>query len=314
MKLKLSCASLTLIAVLILAASHLWAQFALRPAQASENVILRMSSPYPPGHPSTQAAEYFAGLVEQKTNARIRVQVFPNAELGSCESSLEQLQFGGIAFSVTPCLALPDGTCRADLPAGQPMQADSAALERLQMAVLAHLTPDYRCIANNSHPLYSGSDGAGLTLHSYDDSRMLEQLCGLGFSAVTLSSASLELSISHGYVDGAELAFMEYVSCEYYRILPYVSLFDGPRSPDLIVASRVTLGGLSVELQNIIADCAAAAEEYHMALLPQSQAEAAALLAQQKVALLPQAAQTAPPEEWERLRSGFVGAVQEAAP
>lgn len=314
MKLKLSCVLLTLFTATLLVASQVWTLVVLRPVPASENIVLRMVSPYPPSHPSTQTAEYFARLVEEKTGARIRIQVSSNVELGSPESSLEQLQFGGIAFSVVPCLALPAGRRRTDLEAGQPLGADLDTLNLLQMTVLCDLTPDYRCIANNSRPLSGQTDGTGLTLHAYDAAETLQPLKELGFSVVTLSGTSLDSSISHGYLDGVELTFMEYVSSEYFRILPFLSLFDGPKSPDLIIASKVALGNLPVESQNIIADCAAAAAEYHAQILPQSQREAMEQLAQHGVELLPLRAGMLPPEEWEGLRALFVGAAQEEHP
>lgn len=314
MKIKLSCVLLTLFTVIMLVSSQIWAQDALRPMSESGNAVLRMISPYPQTHPSTQAAEYFAQLVEKETNSRIHIQVFSNVELGGTDSSLEQMQFGGIAFSIVPCFSLPEELRYADDSSEQLLQADPDALGLLQMTVLCNLTPDYRCIANNSRPLDSQANGNGLTLHTYDAAEIREPLEALGFSVVTLSGASLDSSISHGYIDGTELAFMEYVSGEYFRILPFLSLFDGPRSSDSIIASRVTWGGLSVEDQKIIAECAAATVEYHALLLPQSQAEAMEQLAQYKISLQPPSVQTTPPEKWEDLRTMFVRTAQEKQP
>lgn len=311
MKLKLYCVALTIAAVLLLGGSTMWTRSVLQPAPAAANTVLRMVSPYPAGHPSTRTAEYFASLVEERTGARIQVQVTPDPELDSDEASLEQLGFGGIAFSVVRCMSLPQ---EARSLSGQAYEADAQMLDRQNLAVLAALQPDYRCIANNSRPLYCRERGDGLTLHAIAAEELAYRLETLGFSVVSLSGASLDSSLNYGYIQGAELGFMEYASGGYARALPYLSLFDGPLSPDLILASQVTLGGLSAEDQKIIAACAQEAAAWQAELLPQSQAAALDQLAAEGVSLLPAAALSTPPDEWFGLRGSFVGCVQEDAP
>lgn len=311
MKLKRYCLMLTLATALLLGASTAWAYSALKPPPAAASTVLRMASPYPAGHPSTQTAEYFARLVEEGTDGRILVQVSTEPELDSDEASLEQLRFGGIAFSVVRSLSLPR---EARSLRGGAFEADAGVLDRQNIAVLAALAPDYRCIANNTRPLYSRERGDGLALQASAAAELVRGLETLGFSVVSLSGASLDSSLNYGYIQGAELAFMEYASCDYARVLPHLSLFDGPLSPDLILASQVTLGGLSAEDQRTIAACAAAAADYQAGLLPQSQAAALERLAGQGVPLLPLAAQETPPGDWFSLRESFVGSVQEDGP
>ena len=49
-------------------------------------------------YPTTQGAYRFAQLVNERTQGRIQIRVYANAQLGDEQSTLEQLRFGGIDF------------------------------------------------------------------------------------------------------------------------------------------------------------------------------------------------------------------------
>jgi TRAP-type C4-dicarboxylate transport system substrate-binding protein len=62
-------------------------------------LVLRYADNQPENYPTTKAAHYFASLVKERTEGAIEVSVFSNGELGSENSVLEQIQFGGVDFS-----------------------------------------------------------------------------------------------------------------------------------------------------------------------------------------------------------------------
>ena len=59
-------------------------------------LILRYADNQPEDYPTTRAAEYFAQLVEARTQGKIRVRLYCNGELGDENQVFEQVQFGGI--------------------------------------------------------------------------------------------------------------------------------------------------------------------------------------------------------------------------
>ena len=59
-------------------------------------LILRYADNQPEDYPTTAAAAYFAQLVEERTQGKIRVRLYCNGELGNENQVLEQVQFGGI--------------------------------------------------------------------------------------------------------------------------------------------------------------------------------------------------------------------------
>ena len=63
--------------------------------------VLKFSHTDQPGGLRQKAAELFAQKVEQYTQGRYKVQVFPAAQLANDPKAVEQLQLGGIDFTVT---------------------------------------------------------------------------------------------------------------------------------------------------------------------------------------------------------------------
>lgn len=289
MKLKHICI-LLIAATASMTAHSIWRFWnTLGGAAAETKTILRMAVPYPSGHPSVDTAEFFAGQVEEKTEGRIQICVYPNSRLGKEESTIEQLKFGGIAFSTVCTLALPEGTAILEtFPAtdsdGREQKISSGVKEMLvpnedllnqqMLQVLAVYEPDSRCIANSRMPMKTDADGVGLSIQAYDSDILTERLQGMGLKVVLPSGGSLDSSLNNGYIDGTELAFMEYSAGGYGDILPYLYLYDALPAPDIILASQVSMGNLSSDDQKIILSCAQQAKEYQQKILAVCQKKA----------------------------------------
>ena len=63
--------------------------------------VLKFSHTDQPGGARQKAAELFAQKVEQYTQGRYKVQVYPAGQLANDPKGVEQLQLGGIDFTVT---------------------------------------------------------------------------------------------------------------------------------------------------------------------------------------------------------------------
>ena len=59
-------------------------------AMADDPITLRLSNNQPDGNVTTQACEWFAEQVKERTNGRIEIQVYNNGTLGDAVSCLEQ--------------------------------------------------------------------------------------------------------------------------------------------------------------------------------------------------------------------------------
>ena len=83
---------------LSLTALALAAAFAL---PASAQTILKFSHTDQPGGSRQKSAEVFAKKVEEYTQGRYKVQIYPAGQLANDPKAVEQLQLGGVDFTVS---------------------------------------------------------------------------------------------------------------------------------------------------------------------------------------------------------------------
>ncbi len=286
MKLKHICTLSVLLAagVMILGVCQSW-RFLHKPLSDSK-IILRMAVPYADAHPSTLTASYFADLVRTRTDDRIQIQVFPNTRLGNESETIEQLEFGGIAFSIVCTLALEEEyvISAANPLSDQPehtvlLLPDKNALDHTRLETLAVLYPDLRCIANNKYPLkvpvpLTPENQKRLVIQAHDSDLLKRHLTALGVLAVQSQEKDLAGSLNYGYIDGIELTLAEYTASNLSGLLPYLSVTEGLLAPDMILASQVSMGNLTAADQNIIRSCAADAAAYQEKILKGQQTSA----------------------------------------
>lgn len=76
-------------------------------ANAERPLVLRLGHPMAPGNNVTVGYEKFKQLVEEKSHRKIRIQLFPNCQLGSDRVTTEAAQAGtlDLSSSSTPNLA-----------------------------------------------------------------------------------------------------------------------------------------------------------------------------------------------------------------
>ena len=92
-------------------------------ALAERPLVLRLGHPMAPGNNVTVGYEKFKQLVEEKSHRKIRIQLFPNCQLGSDRVTTEAAQAGtlDLSSSSTPNLASFSKAYMAiDLPYGPP--------------------------------------------------------------------------------------------------------------------------------------------------------------------------------------------------
>src|SRR3712207_938628 len=63
---------------------------------AAAQTTLRSADIHPDGYPTVEAVKHLGQLLEQRTNGRIKIQVFHSAQLGQEKDTIEQTRFGVI--------------------------------------------------------------------------------------------------------------------------------------------------------------------------------------------------------------------------
>lgn len=244
--------------------------------------ILSYAENQPEGHPSTQAANYFAKLVEERTNGRIRVEVYPDGELGDELSAFHQVSYGGIDFarvslatvaekgSDAEVLMLPylyqgrehmwkvlDGSIGARMLSG---------FENQGIQGLAWFDGGARSFYTVNSPVYGPEDLRGLRIRVQDSELMAELVTTLGAEPVKAVYADVYRMLDLGQVDGAENNLPSYAAENHQKLGKYYTLDEHSRIPELLVVSGETMKRLSVEDQELIRQCASETSAYQRQL------------------------------------------------
>ena len=250
---------------------------------STKQTVLTLSEVHAEGYPTTLADYEFARLVEERTEGRIKIDVYSGGTLyGEETGSIEALQIGDLAFarvsaspvaSYVPALnviQLPylyrDGDHMWQVlngPIGQQMleeiQASGSGLVGLCY---------YDAGARNFYtktPIYSVADMAGLKIRLQNNAMMVEMVQLLGGNGVTgIGPNDVYSAIQQGTIDGAENNWPTYESMGDYQVAPYFVLDGHTRVPEILLASEAVLSELDPADVEIIKECAKETQAYEI--------------------------------------------------
>ena len=302
----------SIIAIMIIAALVLpvFAQGGTE-AAATKTVTLRLSEVHAEGYPTTLADQEFARLVEERTEGRIKIEVYSGGTLyGQETESIEALQQGSIAFarvSASPVASYVPALNVIQLPYlyrdGDHMWAvlngeigqgflDAVQASGSGLIGLCYYDGGSRNFYTTK-PVHCVADLKGLKIRLQNNEMMVEMAKLLGANPVTgIGPNDIYSAIQQGTIDGAENNWPTYESKGDYQVAPYFCLDGHTRVPEILLASEDALEKLSAEDVEIIRQCAKETQEYEIAKWAEREASSEAIvLAGGVVAYTPTAAE-----------------------
>jgi len=259
-------------AAIALAVATLWSGTALA------QTVLKFSHTDQPGGARQKAAELFAQKVEQYTQGRYKVQVFPAGQLANDPKAVEQLQLGGIDFTVTgtgtyathiPTLNLtalpflvesyPQGWKLYD--ESKWMQAQFAKGPEKGFRFLSPFEAGFRSMTTKE-PLVTPADAKGKKLRSFPNEMMRWQLDAMGFNVQIMPLPEVYLAIQQGAVSGQENPIDTIYANKFYEVAPYVTLTQHVYSPIPMTISEKTWQKLSPADQEAVKKAAKEASDW----------------------------------------------------
>lgn len=223
--------------------------------------VLKFSHTDQPGGARQKAALLFAQKVEQYSEGRYKVQVYPAGQLANDPKAVEQMQLGGIDFTVTST-----GTYATHVPTlnlsllpylvenyaqGWKLYDESAWLKK-QFA--KSQAKGFRFIATweagfrdmtTKEPLASPADAKGKKLRSFPNEMMRWTLEAIGFNLVIMPLPEVYLAIQQGAVSGQENPIDTIFANKFYEVAPNVTLTHHVYSPIPLTISEKTWKKLS---------------------------------------------------------------------
>ncbi len=228
---------------------------------AQAQTVFKFSHTDQPGGTRHKAAEMFGQKLEQYTGGRYRLQVFPAGQLANDPKALEQLQLGGIDFTVTSTgtfathlqplnlTMLPfivdsyeQGWKFYDESKWLKAQFDKAPEKGFRF--LATWEAGFRNMTTRD-PLGSPADAKGKKLRTFPSEMMRWTLEAVGFTVQIMPLPEVYLAIQQGAVSGQENPIDTIHANRFYEVAKNVTLTQHVYSPIPLAISEKTWQTLS---------------------------------------------------------------------
>ncbi len=259
-------------------------------------LVLRYADNQPEDYPTTKAAEYFAGLVEERTRGEIRIRLYCNGELGNENQVLEQVQFGGIDMA-----RVSVGTFAEPYPKIEvlllPFLYDDA--EHMWRVLDGPIGEDFLISARQAgivglswfdagarsfytrEPIGGAEDLRGLTIRVQESLLMAQMVELLGANPVQIPYNDVYSALRTGKIDGAENNWPSYAFTGHYQAARYFLQDEHSRLPEMQIMSTIAMDKIleiDQDYLTIIRQCAKESALYERELWKQQELASEALV------------------------------------
>ncbi|EKF44536.1 TRAP transporter substrate-binding protein [Nitratireductor indicus] len=256
----------------------------------AETVTLRLGNITDPQHSETKAQEYFAKLVEEKTNGEVKIRIFSGGQLGDAPSQLEAIRLGaqdmyaggtgnfgkyvsdwnittvGFVFRDT------DHFMKVlDSEPYKKMEQDLLDKAGFRMVLRNGARPGKPVISTK--PIMSPDDFKGLKVRVPPWEGFVKTFEAMGAKTVSLPWGETYLALKQGVAEVACATVSGFYGQSLQEVAPYLTLVDFFSDSFTIVIGDRKFQGLSPEHQQALLDAGTEAGEYYTKLAVEDQKE-----------------------------------------
>lgn len=240
--------------------------------KAGAKFNFRLAETHPPEHPTVQADKEFAKLVSERSNGRIKIDVFPSAQLGEEKAAIEQVQMGAIDFTRVSSGPLAEFNKQLGVyslpyifdndehmwkflngPTGQNMLK---GLESSRFIGLAYYTGGDRSFYSKK-PITKLEDLKGQKIRVIQNKINMDLVAALGASATPMPWGEVFSALQTGVIDAAENNWPSYLSSNHYQTATNFILDAHQRVPEVLMMSKASWDKLSDDDKKLIRQAAA---------------------------------------------------------
>jgi tripartite ATP-independent transporter DctP family solute receptor len=223
---------------------------------AAAQTALKFSHTDQPGGARHKAAELFGQKIEQYTQGRYKLQIFPAGQLANDPKAIEQLQLGGIDFTVSSTGSYATHLASLNLTMlpylvesyeqGWKLYDESKWLKgefdkapAKGFRFLATWEAGFRDMTTRE-PLPTPAAAKGVKLRTFPNEMMRWTLESMGFGVQIMPLPEVYLAIQQGAVGGQENPIDTIYSNKFYEVAPNVTLTKHVYSPIPLAVSEKT--------------------------------------------------------------------------
>jgi tripartite ATP-independent transporter DctP family solute receptor len=192
-------------------------------AHAQDTVTARLGHVYADNSPLGAAAHRFVERISEATGGALKIDLFPNGQIGSDEAMSRELARGSLEFAflnlgplsgLDPVLdihSLPYTATNFDEARklflneeGVIRKTHAEALDKLGIRYLGTYSIEFRSITNSGKPILSPADVGGMKIRIYNSPAIKSLFDKMGAQTVLMPFTELFVALQQGTVDGQE--------------------------------------------------------------------------------------------------------------
>jgi tripartite ATP-independent transporter DctP family solute receptor len=233
-------------------------------------MIWKASDVHPLGYPTVEAIVRMGKKLEQQTNGRISIQMFPLMQLGGEKEMIEQAQVGALQIARIsvgamgpvvddlnvfnmPFIFRDEAHMRKviDGPIGQDLLDRVTASPQSRLVVLGWMDAGTRNVYADK-PVTKPADLKGMKIRMMGNPVFVETMNAMGGNGISMGFNELFSALQTGVVDGAENNPPTLLAQNHYTVKKVYSLTGHLIIPEIFVFSRRTWDTLSKEDQQLV--------------------------------------------------------------
>ena len=230
--------------------------------------VIKFSHVVSPDTPKGKAADYFAKRVEELSHGKIKVEVYPNAQLGGDKAVLRKMKFNAVqmaAPSFSKFTGLVPQLGLFDLPFlfkdenhlhkvldGEVGKKLRDMVTKKGYVALAYWDNGFKQLTDSKRPLIKPEDCKGLKFRVMSSKVLIEQFKALGAIPVVLPFSEVYSALQQGVVDGQENTISNIYTKKFYEVQRYMTMTNHGYLGYLVVMSKRFWNKLPADMKKVI--------------------------------------------------------------
>lgn len=263
---------------------------------------LKLAHGLPTDHPVHQGMVFMSERLEEISDGRMSIDIYPSEQLGSERQCLELLQIGSLSMTKVSAAVMENFAPNIrvmSLPYifrsrehaykvldGEIGRRLLSQGEQYWLRGLTYFDAGMRSFYTKDRPVRTPEDVEGLKIRVQESKTAINMVRALGGAPTPISYGELYTALQQGVVDGAENNPPSFYTSRHYEVCKYYSLNEHTAVPDILVIGTVAWDNLDPQEREWLQQAADEAKVKQRVLWAEAEAEALAAVQEAGVEII----------------------------